>query len=154
MILRLFRLIAVCGLLTSCSPEPKKEPPQAAEAPAVHDESRRFPQANLVGTKVVQRQLLGKPFMPGGTVAAYKKGKTEWRLFLAQFPDATSAAIALPDWRKALADPKLEPSFGGYFGQDGGQPVFVFAKGAWIVGVSGLPEKDADAQARLLAAKL
>ncbi len=154
MIVRLFRLIASCALLISCSPEPKNEPPKAAEAPAVHDESRRFPQANLVDTKVVPRQLLGKPFMPGGTVAAYKKGKTEWSLFVAQFPDANSAAIALPDWRKALADSKLEPSFGGYFGQDGGQPVFVFAKGAWIAGVQGLPEKDADAQARLLAAKL
>lgn len=154
MILRL-RLVACCALLISCGSEPKKETPVAvAPAPTVHDETRRFPVASLVDTKVVPQQLLGKPFMPGGTVANYKKGKTEWSLFVAQFPNSVDAAIALPDWRKALADSKLEPSFGGYFGQDGGQPVFVFAKGEWIAGVKGLPEKEADAQARLLAAKL
>jgi hypothetical protein len=102
----------------------------------------------------MQRELMGKTFMPGGTVATYKKGKTEWTLFVAQCPNAIDAAIRLPDWRKALTNAKLEASFGGYFGQDGGAPVFVFAKGAWIAGVKGLPEKDADAQARLLAAKL
>jgi hypothetical protein len=125
-----------------------------AQSPPIHDESRRFPQANLVGAKVVQEHLLGKSFMPGGTVATYKKGKAEWTLFAAQCPNAVDAAIRLPDWRKNLKDAKLEPSFGGYFGQDAGVPVFVFSKGVWIAGVKGLPEKEADAQARLLAAKL
>jgi len=154
MIHRSLCLLALCGLLISCAPEPKKEAPPVAATPVVADESRRFPLANQVATKVVQTQLMAKPFMPGGTVANYKQGTKEWSLFLAKFPNATDAAIVLPDWRKALADSKLEPSFGGYFGQDGGQPAFVFAKGAWIAGVKGLPEKDADAQARLLAAKL
>jgi len=154
MIHRSLCLLALCGLLISCAPEPKKEAPPVAATPVVADESRRFPLANQVATKVVQTQLMAKPFMPGGTVANYKQGTKEWSLFLAKFPNATDAAIVLPDWRKALADSKLEPSFGGYFGQDGGVPVFVFAKGAWIAGVKGLPEKDADAQARLLAAKL
>lgn len=125
-----------------------------AQAQQIRDESHRFPQANLVVAKVVQDHLLGKPFMPGGTLARYKKGKAEWTLFAAQCPNAVDAAIRLPDWRKALKDAKLEPSFGGYFGLDNGVPVFVFAKGVWIAGVMGLPEKEADAQARLLAAKL
>jgi len=125
-----------------------------AQAQQIRDESRRFPQANLVVAKVVQDHLLGKPFMPGGTLARYKKGKAEWTLFAAQCPNAVDAAIRLPDWRKALKDAKLEASFGGYFGLDNGVPVFVFAKGVWIAGVMGLPEKEADAQARLLAAKL
>jgi hypothetical protein len=125
-----------------------------AQGPPIHDESRRFPQANLVVAKVVQEHLLGKPFMPGGTLARYKKGKAEWTLFAAQCPNAVDAAIRLPDWRKALKNAKLEASFGGYFGEDEGVPVFVFSKGAWIAGVKGLPEKEADAQARLLAAKL
>ena len=149
-----FFLATLCGLLISCGSEPAREAPGTAEAPIVRDESRRFPPANLVGTKVISTHLLAKTFMPGGTVATYKKGKTEWSLFVAQFPNATDAAIVLPDWRKALANSKLEPSFGGYFGQDDGQPVFVFSKGAWMAGVKGLPEKDADVQARLLAAKL
>lgn len=97
---------------------------------------------------------MGKPFMPGGTLAHYKKGAKEYEMFVAKLPSATDAAIILPDWRKALTDAKLVPSFGGYFGQDAGRPIFVFTKGPWIAGVVGLQEKEADQQARLLAAQL
>ena len=110
--------------------------------------------ANFVGAAVIDKQLLSKPFMPGGTLAHYKKGKTEYEMFVAKLPTATDAAVILPDWRKALTDSKLIPSFGGYFGRDNDRPVFVFSKGAWIAGIVGLPEKDADVQARALAAKL
>jgi hypothetical protein len=145
-------LIALALILTSCSSEKKATPP--VETPKPHDESRRFPTANLVDTAVIDKQLLGKPFMPGGTLARYKKGKTEYEMFVAKLPTATDAAVILPDWRKALTDSKLIPSFGGYFGLDNDRPVFVFSKGPWIAGIVGLPEKDADAQARALAAKL
>jgi hypothetical protein len=145
-------LIALAFLLTSCRPEPK--PVTTVETPKPHDESRRFPTANLVDSAVVDKQLLGKPFMPGGTLAHYKKGKAEYEMFVAKLPTATDAAVILPDWRKALTDSKLVPSFGGYFGRDADRPVFVFSKGAWIAGIVGLPEKDADVQARALAAKL
>jgi hypothetical protein len=118
------------------------------------DESRRFPSANLVDTKLIDQQLLGKPFMPGGTLANYKKGKIVYSMFIGKLPTADAAAFLLLDWKKALAGAHLIPSFGGYFGQDSGKPVFVFTKGAWIAGVVGLPEKDADLQARGLAAHL
>src|SRR3984957_447338 len=121
------------------------------------DETRRFPAANLVDTKLVDQHLLGKPFMPGGTLASYKKGKVAYNMFLGKLASPADAAFLLLDWHKALADAHLVPSFGGYFGhdsQDAGRPVFVFAKGAWIAGVVGLPEKDADLQARGLAAHL
>ena len=144
--------IALALLTISCSSE-KKEP-TPVETPKPHDESRRFPMANFVGAAVVDKQLLGKPFMPGGTLARYKKGKTEYEMFVAKLPTATEAAVILPDWRKALTDSKLIPSFGGYFGLDNDRPVFVFSKGPWIAGIVGLPEKDADLQARVLAAKL
>ena len=75
-------------------------------------------------------------------------------MFVAKLPSATDAAVVLPDWRRALTDPKLVASFGGYFGQDAGRPVFVFAKDVWVAGVAGLPEKEADLQARALAARL
>ncbi|MGI8745555.1 MAG: hypothetical protein ACR2NN_23880 [Bryobacteraceae bacterium] len=97
---------------------------------------------------------MGKPFMPGGTLARYKKGGTEYEMFAAKLATPLAAAVLLPDWRKALANAKLVPSFGGYFGQDSGRPVFVFCKGPWIAGVAGLPLKDADTQARILAAQL
>ena len=59
--------------------------------------TRRFPQANLVSVKAAPDHLLGKSFMPGGALATYKKGKVEWTLFAAQCPNAVDAAIRLPD---------------------------------------------------------
>ncbi len=102
----------------------------------------------------MDKELMGKPFMPGGTLARYKKGKKQYEMFAAKLPTATDAAILLLDWRKALTGSKLVPAFGGYFGQDAGRPVFVFSKGAWIAGIAGLPEKEADLEARTLAAHL
>ncbi len=153
-------LVAIAGvfafLLSSCGSQPKQAAPEPVktEAPKPADESQRFASANLVGTKVIGKELLGKPFMPGGTLADYKKGKREYQMFVAKMPSATDAAILLLDWKKALSDSKLLPSFGGYFGLDAGRPVFVFSKGAWIAGVAGLPEKEADLEARTLAAHL
>lgn len=156
--MRIFAAPAVifCVALAACSsaPKPPAAPEQKAEAPKPSDESRRFPTAGLVDTKVVEPHLMGKPFMPGGTVAHYKKGKTEYDMFVAQFPTANDAAIALLDWSKTLSGSKLVASFGGYFGDDQGRPVFVFSKGSWIAGSAGLNEKEADRQARLLAAAL
>ena len=150
-------LPALAALLASCGSEPNPAlsmPVKKAEAPKPADESRRFPTAGLVETKVVDKELLGKPFMPGGTLARYRKGKTEYEMFVARLPSALDAAILLPDWSKLLAGSKLIPTFGGYFGQDAGRPVFVFAKGAWIAGIVGLPEKEADRVARTLAGQL
>jgi hypothetical protein len=157
--MRILVIIAVGAvvLISSCGSQPKpaaSEPAKQTEAPKPADESQRFATANLVETKVVDKELMGKPFMPGGTLARYKKGKKEYEMFVAKLPTATDAAILLPDWRKALTDSKLVPSFGGYFGQDAGRPVFVFAKGAWIAGIVGLSEKEADTEARTLAAHL
>ncbi len=150
-------LVGVCAaLLTSCGSEPKAEAPAAPKAapPKPADESRHFPKTNLVDTKVVEGHLLGKEFMPGGTMAHYKRGKTEYDMFLTKLSSPLDAAILLPDWDKALAGSKLVPSFGGYFGQDAGRPVFVFSKGAWIAGVVGLGQKEADLEARTLAGQI
>jgi len=124
--------------------------PAAVVRPA--DESRRFPKAELTESRVVDNQAMGKSFLPGGTIATYRKG--EYELFLVKMADAQSAAIALLDWKKELTEAKLIPAFGGYFGKDAGRPVFVFTKGAWVAGVAGLKEKDADAKARLLAGQI
>ena len=150
-------MTTLAALLASCGDQPGPSAPVSAKnaaAPKPADESRRFPKANLIETKVVDKEILGKPFMPGGTLARYRKGKTEYEMFVARLPSALDAAILLPDWDKSLAGSKLVPSFGGYFGQDAGRPVFVFAKGAWIAGIAGLPEKEVDAPARTLAGQL
>jgi hypothetical protein len=144
-------------LLSSCDSKPPDAPKvevKPAETPKPPDESRRFNKANQIDTIVVEKQLLGKPFMPGGTLAQYKKGKTEFDMFVAKTASPTEAALILPDWKKLLTDAKYEASFGGYYGHDAGRPVFVFTKGAWIAGIAGLPEKDADAEARKLAKAL
>lgn len=157
-------VLVACGGDTqpaaSSAPAKQAESPKPKEKPS--DESRRFPTANLAGTEIFDRQLMGKAFMPGGTIAHYVvhhgTGKVEYDLFAARLADANAAAFLLPDWREALSDGKaaaqLVPSFGGYFGSDAGRPVFVFSRGAWIAGVAGLPLKDADAEARTLAARL
>jgi len=151
-------LIAAALFACSCSSppsQPSSEPqPKAAERPKPVDETRRFPLANRVDTKVVDDKILGKDFMPGGTIAHYKKRRLEYDMFVAKMASANQAAITLPDWQKALAGAKLVPSFGGYFGEDNGRPVFVFSKDAWIAGIAGLPEKQADLEARTLASRL
>jgi len=155
--MRLALLVACFGvLLISCGPEPKSSPagPAKVEDRKPADESRRFPKVNLVDTEVVAKNIMGKSFMPGGTLSHYQKGAMSYSMFLAKLPTATDAALLLLDWNKALTGARLIPSFGGYFGRDAAVPVFVFSKGAWIAGVAGLPEKEADRQARTLAAHL
>jgi hypothetical protein len=148
-------LIGLGVLLLSCGPEPKPvTAPVKAQAVKPLDESRRFPKANQVQTEVVVEHLMGKPFLPGGTVARYKKGAAEYEMFLAKLPSPTDAAIALLDWKKTLADPQLIPAFGAYYGKDGGRPVFVFTKGSWIAGIAGLNLKEADPPARILAGQI
>ena len=146
---------AIVVFLCSCESKPEKVvevTPKVRVVPA--DETRRFPRTNLLDTVVVEKELLGKPFMPGGTLAQYKKGKASYDMFVAKTASATDAALILPDWQRALQEPKFVASFGGYFGRDAGRPVFVFSKGAWIAGVAGLNEKDADLAARTLAAHI
>jgi hypothetical protein len=147
-------LILVAGCSSGPAPERRAESPKLSETKMPSDESRRFPKANLTRTEVVRNNVWGKSFMPGGTVARYRKGATEYEIFIARMPTATDAAISLVDWRKAMTGAKLVPSFGGYFGADDGKPVFVFPKGEWLAGIRGLKEKEADAQARILATQL
>lgn len=157
------RTLAVAGLvvlLSSCDSKPaptetpKAETPTPAPTVPPPDESQRFPKTSLISSVVVPKQLLGKAFMPGGTLGQFRKGKAEYDEFIAKTPSPTDAALILPDWKNALTDPKYEASFGGYFGHDAGRPIFVFTKGAWIAGIAGLEEKAADAEARKLAKAL
>lgn len=144
-----------CLFLTGCGSEPAPtKAVQKAPAPKPADESRRFPTANLKSTTVVDEHMLGHTFLPGGTLATYAKGAKEYKLFLVKFPDATQAGIALLDYKNKLKDPKFIASFGGYFGEDAGVPVFVFAKNEWLLGVQGLDQKDADLAAREFAGRI
>lgn len=147
-------LAALC--LVGCSSEPKPAPAPAPAKKAVRppDDTRRFPAQDRVDAKVVAEPLYGHDFLPGGNIATYKKGAQQYELFLVRASSPTDAAILLLDFKKALKDSKLIAHFGGYFGQDGSRPVFVFTKKNWLCGVVGLPEADADAAARPFAARL
>jgi len=144
-------------MLASCGSQPQpaaSTEAQPAEPAKPRDETRRFPLDGQVSTKLVTGHMLNKPFLPGGTMAHFKKGTKEFDMFVTQFPTATDASIALANFEGALEGAHLIPTFGGYFGTDGGRPIFVFPKDTWIAGVIGLPEKEADSEARVLAAHL
>ena len=151
--------VAAAVLLCACGSSPdaaKTAPPEkkAAEPQRPPDDSRYLPSANQVSTEVIADHLLGKSFMPGGTLGHYKNGRKEYEMFVRKVASPLDATVLLANWQKAMKNPKLVPSFGAYFGDDGGRPVFVFAKGAWIAGVAGLNEKQMDLPARSLAALL
>jgi hypothetical protein len=136
----------------SSTPEPPKAAPVKHAAPA--DESRKMPLQDRVSTSLVDDHILGRQWLPGGTIGHYKKGKQEWDLVLAKADSAATSAGWLLDYKKELDGAKLIPSFGGFYGTDKSRPAFVFTKGAWFAGVIGLPEAEADTVARVFAARL
>ncbi|MBI4892545.1 MAG: hypothetical protein HY821_18110 [Acidobacteria bacterium] len=154
--MRLVFLLLPILLLAGCSQEPKPAPAPAPEKQAAPppDDTRRFPADGRQDAKVIAEHILGHPFLPGGNLATYQRGKQQYSLILIRTASPTDAAILLLDFKKNLANPKLIAHFGGYFGKDGAQPTFVFTKAHWLAGVVGLPEAEADAVARPFAARL
>ena len=126
--------------------------PVVMKAPA--DETRRFPLDGRESVEAVAGPLFGKGFLPGGNIAVYKKGAKTWKQFVIRNEDAGQTAVLLSKCRDALTDPKFIAHMGGYFGMDGGQPMFVFPKGRWLAGTVGLAEKDADIAGRVMALRL
>ena len=152
------RILSVCGLalaLCGCGSEaPKPAPVKQAEAAPPTDDTRYLPKSGFVDSKVVAKELMSQPFMPGGTIGHYKLGAKEYDIFLAHGTTPVDVATKLIDWKKAMQEPKFLPSFGAYFGAIDKRPYFVFTKGAWIIGIVGLGEKEADGPARDVAARL
>jgi hypothetical protein len=132
----------------------KEEPPKPLEFAKPFDESRRFPSQNQVKMELIPEHILGKSFLPGGNLATYKKGKSEFQVFLVKGATPDAAALMLLDFRKQMDSPKLIPHFGGYYGSDSAKTVFVFPKNSYLAGIIGLTEKDADAFARTFAARI
>jgi hypothetical protein len=149
-------LLAVLVVLCGCS-ENKPEaaaPPPKKQTPPPADQARWFPKKDQVAMELVPDHVLGKAFLPGGNVGKYKAGGKEYEMFLIKTGGNQDAALLVFDLKKELKDSKLIAHFGGYFGQDNGREVFVFAKNAWLVGIVGLGEKQADAVARDFAVRL
>lgn len=152
----LFWLVAAMSILGACAsnhPLQVKQDGSAAGSGRV-DASALLPKENVVAVKVVKKELLGKSFMPGGALASYQKGKKAYQMFLSELPTPTDSAIVLAHWDEALKSPKVVRSLDAYYGVDTGRPIYVFARGRWIAGITGLSEQEADRQARMLAAHL
>ena len=92
--------------------------------------------------------------MPGGNLANYKTRDGEYEMFLVQAADPQAAAFMLLDWKSAMTGSKYLAHMGGYAGTLDGKPIYVFSKGPYLAGISGLPEPKADTVARVFAARL
>lgn len=137
-----FLPLAAALLFAACSSQPK---------PAAN-ESGQLPSANQVSKQEVADHVLGKPFLPAGTLAHYKTATAEYDMFVAQFPTHTDASIALANLEATIQGAKLVKGLDGYFGADAGRPIFVFPMDRWLGGVLGLPRPEAEQAARVLIA--
>lgn len=146
-------LFAACDIPGDVPKEPKMDS-SSAPIQKPRDETRRFPSQDRIRVEIIDDQMLGKEFLPGGNLAFYDRNGKKWRQFLVQADSATAAALLLNDYRAAMTEPKYLAHMGGYFGKDGNDDVLVLQKGRWVMGVVGLPEKDADSAARGSAAWL
>lgn len=150
--------LILVGALAACGGEAGPPGEQASKAePAVPkppDESRRFPVDGRVKVELIDANLLGKHYLPGGNLAEYERDGKKFGMFLAVAESPDAAAFLMLDFKNDLADAKYVSHMGGYFGRDGDQPVFVLQKGKYLGGVVGLDEKEADLAARELASRL
>jgi hypothetical protein len=151
-------LLLVAALLAGCGSAP--EPVKKAEAPpptppaVVKDHSAALPPEGLKTSEVVQNHILGREAMPGGTLGNYEAKGRKFQQFIIDVDDNQKAAFLLLDFKKTLKDPDYIDYMGGYFGNDGTQNVYVFAKLHYLAGVAGLPKAEADPLARVLASHL
>ncbi len=135
-----FLPLAAVLLLAACSSQPKPNP----------NDARQLPSANQVSKQVIADHILGKPFLPGGTLAHYKTPTAEYDMFVAQFPSHTDASIALANLEGNIQGAKLVKDMDGYFGTDGSRPILVFPMDLWLGGVLGLPLPEAKQAGRAL----
>jgi hypothetical protein len=150
-------ILPACLLfLCSCGGDaPPKSEPKAAAQPAPQPkppaEPQLFPKKDRVSVEVADAPLFGNAALPAGNIAHYRAGRQEYDLFHIRTKSGLDAAILLSGYKGKLGGAKVVPGFGGFFGQDGTAPVFVFVKNSYLLGVRGLPEKDADRVAREFA---
>jgi hypothetical protein len=144
-------LLAACGEAEKAA-APKY--PWKSAAPAPKGETLRFPPNEQVSVAVVEDQMLGYDFLPGGNLGTYKRGTKEYQLFLVKMGDYVAPANALLEFKNRMLDAKLVATFGGYAGTDGGKPVFVFTKGVYLLGIVGLTPEEADPVARFFAGRV
>lgn len=128
--------------------------PVRPDYPVPVNQSGRLPREGQGAVEVTGGPVFGLAMLPPGNVAQYKVGKDAYEVGLIDAGNGVQAGTLLTTWKDALQNREFIPHMGGYFGEQGGKPVFVFAKDKWVVGVRGLPKDKADVEARKVAARL
>lgn len=147
-------VIALVAGLMSCG----SAPPEVASKPKLPDlpkpiaEDVRFPSANRKSIAVVEKELLGVSYLGGGNLAEYDTGKQKYKLLLIRCRTASQAGIYILDIKNQMKEPKFVASYGGYY--EPASQLFVFAKGSYIGGISGLSEEDAIQTGKEFAARI
>ena len=150
-------LLGMALILSSCGSSTEETGDTAEQqrpAEEVRDETYRFNKDGLVEAQVVQNNLCGKEFMPGGNSADYDKGGKQYQVCFTLRRNADLAMFLSMDYRDALTDPKFIPHFGGFYGMDGETPTLIFQKNKYVVVIAGLELDDADQAGRLIAGYL
>lgn len=150
----------VLGALLGCGPASETGQPTAAPAaakprhPQQEDLSRFMPREHRLQAALTEGNLFGKDTLPQATLGDYKKGAQTYQQFLFKAQNTGMAAVYLGHLKDAMTEAKFVAGFGGYFGQVDGKPVFVFVKNEYVSGLVGLSREDADAEGRLVAARI
>lgn len=143
--------------LTSCDIN-SDQVPHSEKAPITttkpDDLSHLFSSKGREGVELVERNLLGKDYLPGGNLVEYKKEDVRFQQFLIRASTPEKAMFFMIDLKNDLKNAKFIPHLGGYFGSDRGSPILVMQRGRSLAGVVGLPEIDADNVLREFAQRL
>ena len=155
---RLIPVLAIPLLFALACGSPEQEPAavQQASTPTeqIRDQTHLFRKDGLVEAKVVDSNLGGKDFMPGGNLAVYEKDGKSYQVFFTLRRNADRALLLSMNYRDVLDDQEFVPAYGGFFGMDGDTPTLVFQKQKYVVAVTGLTLEDADQAARMIAGYL
>ncbi len=146
--------ILSCGSSTESKTSETVAPTAKLRHPEQEDLSRYMPKENRVSTSVTEGNLFENENLPRATVAEYKTGAKTYQQFLFKAQNPGMAAVYLGHAKDAMANAKFVAGFGGYFGEVGGKPVFVFVKNEYVTGLVGLSREDADAEGRLIAVRI
>ncbi len=118
-------------------------------------EDVRFPSPGRKSVTVVEKELLGLPYLGGGNLADYDTGKQQYKLILIRCRNAGQAGNYIFDIKNQMTSPKFVASYGGYYAENtAAGRLFVFAKGSYIGGVAGLNEADAIEAGKEFAARI
>ncbi|HSW51348.1 MAG TPA: hypothetical protein VLH09_14280 [Bryobacteraceae bacterium] len=112
--LPVFIMVAVTLSLASCGAAPAPPPAKRTvqvEAPPPREEWHRFPKADMIETKLIETQLMGKRLMPGGTLGRCKQANTEYETFICRPSSADDAKLVLAEWKAVMTNPQLIYSF-------------------------------------------